>query len=98
MHRFALLAFALLLACDDATDPITARSAPVDSYPDDPFAFGCDLPPVDIDELTPQGCAIMLATCIDAAIGPCEGQDAKDCAAAVDACAESTQVACWSRL
>jgi len=98
MPRLALFALAFLLACDDAADPVTVRSAPIDVYPDDPFAFGCDLPPVDLAELTPQSCAIMLAACVDAAIGPCGGMDAKDCAGAVDECVESTQAACWSRL
>lgn len=70
----------------------------VDTYPDDPFAFGCTLPSVNIADLSPQSCAIMLAACVDAQIGPCQGQTAKECAAAVSGCVESTQAACWDRL
>ena len=67
-----------------------------DQFPNDPFAFGCALPPVDVAELTPKACAIMNASCIDAAIGQCE--EAKACQAALVECATNTQKACWDRL
>lgn len=67
-----------------------------DQYPNDPFAFGCAMPSVDIATLTPKSCAIMTASCIDAAIGQCE--EAKACQAALAECLTSTQKACWDRL
>lgn len=95
MRRLALVFALALSACDE---PAEFRSAPVDQTPSDPFSFGCDLPPVDIADLTPQGCAIMLTACIDAATGPCGDGDAKACQSAVDECVTSTQTACWDRL
>lgn len=97
MLRFTFAALFLALPACDAAEPVTARAYP-DTHPEDPFAFGCDLPPVDLADLTPQSCAITLATCADATIGQCEDADPKDCKAKLDLCVAHVETACWSRL
>jgi hypothetical protein len=68
-----------------------------DAYPEDPFRWGCDLPPQDISKLTSQSCLIMLAACVDAQIGQCQ-DDAKACQALQQQCVTNIESACWGRL
>lgn len=72
-----------------------------DQFPDDPFAFICDAPPVAItvEGATPQECSLLLTACIDSATGnACAGDGpdvAKDCYAEHEACIAWIRDTCW---
>lgn len=69
-----------------------------DQYPDDPFAFGCHYDTlIGPGSMTAQGCAVALATCIDAGIESC-ASDPKGCHEHQDSCIGWVETSCWSQV
>lgn len=97
MKTRTLLSLLLLSACDPPEESINLREVFVDQYPDDPFKFGCDLPSVDISEITPTACAIMLTACMDATIELCS-KDLKACFEMQESCYTWSRDSCWTKV
>ncbi|HMV69546.1 MAG TPA: hypothetical protein PKA64_22075 [Myxococcota bacterium] len=91
---FFLASLALQPACDPPDDgPVVPRLA--DLYPDDPFAYGCSYDTlIEPGAMTAQGCAVALATCIDAGVESCAG-DPKGCLEHQESCIAWVNDSCW---